>query len=83
VLLISFPHLSTPVVQTTLAMPVATGKERLSHTLHYPTAVLVFRSRNIHSIVKVEILTAQKETYYCEVCYRLTFDYFTFSDDIF
>jgi hypothetical protein len=26
----SFPHRSTPVVQTTLAMPVATDKERLS-----------------------------------------------------
>jgi len=64
-------------------MPVATGKERLSHFLHYPTAVLDFRSRNTHSIVKVEIWTAQKETSYCDVCYKSTFDYFIFSDDVF
>jgi len=62
-------------------MPVDRGKARLSHTLRYPTAVPVFRSQNTHSIVKVEILTSQKETYYCEVFYKSTFEYFTFSDD--
>jgi len=55
--------------------------KRLSHTLHYPTAVCGSLFRNTHSIVKAELSIAQKGTYYCEVCYKSTFEYLTFSED--
>jgi len=75
-------------------MPVATSKERLSHTPHYLTAVGDYASRNTHSTVKVEMSTAQKETSYCEVCYIVRyvilwgmlysrFEYFTLFDYVF